>query len=241
MGAIEPFFCWTELDKTTWPEFRDRILEADQDPVAPQPRSYPGYPRWPLKRCRGRLWPPIDRALQRRRCLRKLGNSLPSLRTLSRLLQFSHGQTASGHRGPVPSAGSLQALELYFVVFEPGCLPGGLYHYDRPGHCLSQIASGDSRAAWLEWVPSLGQVSGGALLWVIVGDGARVVTKYGARGYRFLLLEAGHLMQNLYLLSAGLGLATVPLGGYLEREIARAFQLPGGDQVLYVGVCGPSS
>jgi SagB-type dehydrogenase family enzyme len=73
---------------------------------------------------------------------------------------------------------------------------------------------------------------------VLVGDGARTTAKYGERGYRFLLLEAGHLLQNLCLLSASVGLATVPLGGYLEEEVARAFVLPATDVVLYLGVCG---
>jgi nitroreductase len=76
------------------------------------------------------------------------------------------------------------------------------------------------------------------LLWVVVGDGARVEKKYGERGYRFLLLEAGHLLQNVCLLSASLGMTTVPLGGYLEPEVARALVLPESDVVLYTGVCG---
>jgi len=83
-------------------------------------------------------------------------------------------------------------------------------------------------------------VEGGALLWILVGDGARVAAKYGDRGGRFLLLEAGHLMQNLCLLSASLGLATVPMGGALEPEVARALSLPASDAVLYVALCGTS-
>ena len=45
-------------------------------------------------------------------------------------------------------------------------------------------------------------------------------------------------MQNLCLVSASLGWVTVPLGGYLERDVARALALPAGDLVLYAGVCG---
>jgi nitroreductase len=75
-------------------------------------------------------------------------------------------------------------------------------------------------------------------LWLVVGDGARAAGKYGARGLRFLLLEAGHLMQSLCLLSASLGLATVPLGGFFERPLARLLGLPAGDEVLYLGACG---
>ena len=73
---------------------------------------------------------------------------------------------------------------------------------------------------------------------LIIGDGARTRAKYGARGLRFLLLEGGHLMQNLCLIAADAGLATVPLGGFFEQPLARALQLPTTDEVLYTGVCG---
>jgi nitroreductase len=87
-------------------------------------------------------------------------------------------------------------------------------------------------------VPSLSLVSGGALLWFLVGDAGRVARKYGERADRFLLLEAGHSMQNLCLLSVSLGLVTLPLGGVLERKVAHALRLTAHDLVLYAGVCG---
>jgi SagB-type dehydrogenase family enzyme len=137
--------------------------------------------------------------------------------------------------GPVHSAGGLQALELYLVVLGEGWLPAGLYHFDRAGHHLSQLDTHASREEWAKRVPSLLHAQGGALLWVIVGGLER---KYGERSERFLLQESGHLMQNLCLASASVGLATVPLGGYFERDICRQFRLLATDSVLYVGLCG---
>jgi SagB-type dehydrogenase family enzyme len=163
---------------------------------------------------------------------------LPSARCLGRLLGLSHGITGAAWAGPTPSAGGLQALELYLIVVETDWLPAGYYHYDRAGHCLAQLATLASRADVERCFPSLYQFEGGALLWVLVGDGARVRAKYGDRGLRFLLLEAGHLMQNLCLVSAGLGLATVPLGGFFERDLARRLSLLDSDLVLYTGICG---
>lgn len=237
MEPGDAFFCWTELDPTTFPAWRDHIASFAPD-AAPEPRSYPGYPCWPLPRVRPRLWPPLDRALLRRRSAHALGTSLPPPRTLARLLRFSHGAAAGASRGPVPSAGNLQALELYAAVFAGGWLPAGVYHYDRRRHCLAQVVAGADRSEWADLMPSLRLVPGGALLWLLVGDGRRVAEKYAERGCRFLLLEAGHLMQNLCLLSAGLGLCTVPLGGFFERVVARRLALPSGDLVLYAGACG---
>jgi SagB-type dehydrogenase family enzyme len=150
---------------------------------------------------------------------------------------MAHGISGADARGPTPSAGALQALEVYLAVLSPGWLPTGLYHYDRAGHLLARLAE-TTREELAPIVPSLQLVEGGALLWILVGDGARVMTKYGERGLRFLLLEAGHLMQSLGLASASLGLVTVPLGGYFEADLARKLALLPSDEVLYLGLCG---
>jgi SagB-type dehydrogenase family enzyme len=231
----------SELDRTNFIEFREQIIAHDEQRLPIVARSYPGYPRVALPRVRPRWWPSLDRVLLARRCYRALSRKLPPARTLSRLLSLTHGCHQSDYRGPTPSAGGLQALELYCVVIAAGWLERGLYHYDRAGHHLSRLAEGAERENWREVAPSLGQVEGGSVIWVLIGDGERVQAKYGDRGERFLLLEAGHLMQNLCLVSASLGLATVPLGGYFEQEIARAFALPTGDRVLYLGLCGIAS
>jgi len=134
----------------------------------------------------------------------------------------------------------MQSLELYIVSFEQSWLPPGAYHFDRAGNYLSQIVPSASREEWLTRVPSLVPVNGGAFLFVLVGDYGRVEVKYGARGLRFLLIEAGHLAQNLCLLASSLDLGVLPLGGFFEREIARSLALPSSDEVLYLLICGKS-
>lgn len=234
------FFRRTELDRTSYPAWRDAIVAAEMSGTALPglPRSYPGYPRISLPRLRPRFWPPLDRVLAQRRCVYPLSSRLPSRPALSRLLLFAHGITGADGRGPVPSAGGLQALELYLASWASGWLPAGLYHFDRPAHALSRLAEGCERADLASIAPSLERLEGGALAWIIVGDGERASAKYGDRALRFLLLEAGHLMQNLCLVSASLGLATVPLGGFFEADFARRFHLLPTDEVLYVGACG---
>ena len=238
MNLDNPLSRRTQMDRTTFPEWRDQILSFESQVNSIQPRSYPGYPRWPLTRVAPRAWPSLDRVLARRRSANIFAAAMPSRRTLSRLLLFAHGVNASRARGPTPSAGGLQALELYLVVFKASWLPSGLFHYDRADHQLSQIASPTSRADWRASVPSLETLQGGAVLFVLVGDEAAVTAKYGDQAHRLLLLEAGHLAQNLCLLAISLGLCGVPLGGFYEREILRAFVLPDRDVVLGLVLCG---
>ena len=76
----------TELDATNFLEWRDRILSFESNPAATEPRTYPGYPRWPLLRVAARPWPPLDRSLMRRRSATTFSTGMPSKRVLSRLL-----------------------------------------------------------------------------------------------------------------------------------------------------------
>lgn len=228
-----------ELDRTSFAEFRDRILRTEQQGVVHQSRSHPGAPRVPLPRQSPRWLARLDAALLARRSRRHLSTTLPSRRVLARMLEYAHGVHASRDRGPVASAGGLQALELYVAPMTTApWLERAVHHYDRREHALARIADGRDRAGWLGSIPSMGQFEGGALLWLMVGDGRRVTAKYGERAFRFLAIEAGHLMQNLCLLSASLGWCTLPLGGFYEREILRGLRLPSTDLLLYVGACG---
>ncbi|MCP4443793.1 MAG: SagB/ThcOx family dehydrogenase [Myxococcales bacterium] len=184
----------------------------------------------------------LSSALRRRRCETELGCQQLKASLLSEMLSAAHGHTGEHGRGPTPSAGGLQSIELYLASLSDGWLAPGYYHYDRPGHCLSQISSGADRIAIeQDWLPSLLTVSGGSLLWIIVGDADRARKKYGDRAVNFLGLEAGHLMQRLCLLSTSVGAVTVPLGGFYEEQLAEELQLPRGDIPLYVGIAGHST
>lgn len=222
-----------ELDQTNYPEFLEKMLSFDLDPEPP--RAYPGYPRLELPKTRRAFLGQrvsLERALANRRRPERLPSELLDAKTLAYLLTTAHGVTAACGRGPTPSAGGLQALELYLISMQEGWLAPGGYHYGRASHSLTRHFEGAGRAAVeREWVPSLSTVSGGSLLFVLVGDVARVEAKYSFRALQFLFLEAGHLMQSLCLLAP-----IVPLGAFFERPLAKAFHLPSSDRVLYVGV-----
>lgn len=226
-----------ELDETTWPAWRDAL--AAHPGGATEPRTYPGYPRVALPKLeRRRFGMTLEKALTTRRSASALSTVPVDAATLGRILALSHGITGDHARGPTPSAGGLQALELYLAAWAPGWLATGWYHYDRAAHALSRIVDGATREQVAAMVPSLVALPGGALVWIVVGDRARVEARYTSRATRFLLLEAGHLMQSLCLASTACEVTTVPLGGCFERSLARVLQLPPGDRVLYVGVLG---
>ena len=226
-----------ELDETTFPAWRDAVAAHEAGDA--EPRSYPGYPRHALPAFKPRRFSmTLERALVTRRSAATLGVAPPDEATLGRILALAHGITADHARGPTPSAGGLQALELYAANWTDGWLPRGWYHYDRNAHALARIVDGATRDAVAAIIPALVPLGGGALAWIVAGDHERVRARYTSRADRFLLLEAGHLMQNLCLASTANELCTVPLGGFYERAIARTLQLPRTDRVLVVGTLG---
>jgi SagB-type dehydrogenase family enzyme len=140
-------------------------------------------------------------------------------------------------RRPVPSGGALYPLELYPAVIGVEGMKPGIYHYDPYARRLADLERSFERLRDALVDPSLAASSSVAI--VITGVFWRSRFKYGQRGYRFTLLEAGHVAQNLVLAAAGLELSALPLGGFYDREVERAIGVDGVDEsALYVVLVG---
>jgi len=58
--------------------------------------------------------------------------------------------------------------------------------------------------------------------------------KYNERGYRFVLLDAGHLGQNVCLMATAMNLGVLPIGGFLDDELNRLLDIDGvHESVVY--------
>jgi SagB-type dehydrogenase family enzyme len=147
---------------------------------------------------------------------------------------------ASGDRGkrPVPSGGGLYPLELYVVVADVNGIERGVYHFHP-------FRVGLNRLAPLNWkalrdalaAPDLLERT--AALLVVTATFARTRFKYGPRGYRFALLEAGHLGQNAVLAATGLGLPALPIGGFFDRQLDAIVGADGlGEATIYAVALG---
>jgi SagB-type dehydrogenase family enzyme len=73
---------------------------------------------------------------------------------------------------------------------------------------------------------------------IITAVFARTMWKYGQRGYRYILLDAGHLAQTIYLCADSLGLAAGAVGGFYDAELNEYLNLPEGEEALYLLTLG---
>jgi SagB-type dehydrogenase family enzyme len=127
----------------------------------------------------------------------------------------------------VPSAGGLYPLEVYACTQRIQGLVDGLYHYDVRGHELQPVRAG-------ALIPGVGACfleqyyfADANLMLVFAAVFDRTLKKYAARGYRYVLLEAGHAAQNLCLLAAERGLETLCLGGFSDARLNPLLGLDG--------------
>ena len=66
------------------------------------------------------------------------------------------------------------------------------------------------------------------LVVVVAGDSALAAQKFGAHAERWLAMETGFVVQNLYLEATALGLGTLMVGSYDDALTRVAIDLPGG-------------
>jgi SagB-type dehydrogenase family enzyme len=139
-------------------------------------------------------------------------------------------------RRTVPSAGGICPLTIYVVIGKVEGRAAGVYRYvpDRDGTTLELVKEGDVRASLTSACLDQGFVAAAPATIVVAGDSEKICETYGARGGRYLLLEAGHVGQNLYLACEGAGLATVAVGAFHDAEVSRVAGLPRSESPLYV-------
>jgi SagB-type dehydrogenase family enzyme len=62
----------------------------------------------------------------------------------------------------------------------------------------------------------------------------RIYFKYGERAYRFILLEAGHIAENLLLGAEYEGLGAVALGGFIDDDVNRTCRVSTDEMSIYL-------
>jgi SagB-type dehydrogenase family enzyme len=159
------------------------------------------------------------------------------LRDLATVLAASYAASPRGRdlRRPVPSAGALYPLEVYVVAPAVTGVEPGTYHYDPFRHRLARLGPfgfANLRESLVD--QSLADVT--AALLVVTGVFWRSRVKYGPRGYRFALLEAGHVVQNALLAATDLGLPVLPVGGFHDAATDRIVGADGLDEASLYAV-----
>ncbi|MHC4597163.1 MAG: DJ-1/PfpI family protein [Planctomycetota bacterium] len=154
----------------------------------------------------------FEEALARRRSVRQFVSQPLSSSQISQLAWAGQGITEP-QRGlrTAPSAGALYPIELYFAT------PEGVFVYQPQGHSVRQISDQDVRGA-LATTSTQGSVAGCDI--IVAGSVRKLTAQFRKDARKYMLLEAGHVAQNIQLQAVCLGLGSVTVGGCrLPREL----------------------
>jgi SagB-type dehydrogenase family enzyme len=180
-------------------------------------KTYPGSARTPLPRV-----PEVTRGLESliraRRSAHTFAEGPIPLENLAKVLEIGCGVTEHQDvpRRATPSGGALYPIEVYPLVLGVDGLQNGIYHYAALAHELEHVRPLPDAAPLKEFVPpDLFNARPPVILAISVVF-ARTQKKYLERGYRFALLEAGHIAQNFVLTATALGLHSLCMGGYWD-------------------------
>ncbi len=179
---------------------------------------------------RGKL--SLEEVLLSRRSCRSFTGDVLSMEEVSQLLWSGQGMTDRRGFRAVPSAGATYPLILYAI------LPEGVFRYEPENHSLILIKSGDIRRPLAR--ASLEQyfMTQAGVIILISADFRRTTGRYGKRGERYVVLEAGHCAQNIFLQAEALGLGSVAIGAYDDAEVARLVGLSDEEKPLLLVAVG---
>jgi SagB-type dehydrogenase family enzyme len=171
---------------------------------------------------------PFEEVIARRRSVRSFADRPLKASALGALCRLGNGIVGSeSWRRSAPSSGGLASVDLFPIVLEGCGFPAGIYRYCPAEHGLEVVRAGDFRAWLRERVLLQPELATVPLALSLVCDFRRLSERYGARGYRLGLMDAGHVSENLQLAAAALGLGSCAVGGYVDQEIDQALGLDG--------------
>lgn len=169
------------------------------------------------------------------------------LLTLSFLLWSTQG--VKGIRGnnyatlrTVPSAGARHPMETYLYIRKVDGLKSGLYHYLPLEHSIELLSEIDiNDAAFLDRVTHsvCGQkwVQKASVIFYYSLVLYRGEWRYGFNSHRVMMIDAGHVVENLYLSCSALGLGTCAIAALDTDTASGIFGLDGVEEEMFY--CAP--
>jgi SagB-type dehydrogenase family enzyme len=163
----------------------------------------------------------LGQALALRRSVGQFSGGPVQVDTLSAALNCAVRERQGGHAvsRPYPSAGALYPVETYLLSVNAAPLEGGIYHYRADRHDLTLLFRQDRLGDLVAQIhgQDFGQP---AAIFAFTAAIQRNSNKYGARGYRFALLEMGACAFGLDLALVASGLQTRWIGGFADGKMA---------------------
>jgi SagB-type dehydrogenase family enzyme len=183
-----------------------------------------------------------------RRSIRKFTSTTLELRELGYLLWATQGikEIFTLNEKPyascrnVPSAGARHPFETYLVVLNVKDLEPGIYKYsalESKLHFLYKVKDLPKRITEATLGQSFTGKCNAVFVWSCIPY--RAEWRYNISAYKGILLDAGHVCQNLYLACEEIDCGTCAIAAYDQKKMDELLQLDGTDEmVVYLSPVG---
>lgn len=174
--------------------------------------------------------------VESRESRRKYTDEALALVELSYLLWTTQGvksvnETQTFTKRLVPSAGARHPFETYLLVNRVEGIEPGLYRYLALEHKLLLVnAAEDINQKITEASLKQKQVQNSAVTFCWVADIARTYWRYDERSFRYIMLDAGHVCQNLYLAAETIHCGVCAIAAYDDDLMNKALGVDGVHQ-----------
>ncbi len=168
---------------------------------------------------------------------------------LSRIFSIGYSHTAKRFHGSgylyyrsAASAGALYPNEIYLGAYNVKDLNHGLYHYNIGSMALTPLRIGNFSRYTAEAIGQPNEKDIVATLFV-TAIFFRSAWKYRARSFRYVLLDAGHVLQNLIIALKAEGLSFTLHYDFMDKHLAHLIALDNKREVCLacINVHGKSS
>ncbi len=140
----------------------------------------------------------------------------------------------------VPSGGARQPYETYLLVNNVDELERGIYRYLPIEHKLILVTENLPDADELmnkAWSQNFIGKSAVVFVWVAIPY--KTEWRYSLISYKDILIEAGHICQNLYLACKGIGAGTCAIAAYDQKVMDELIQIDGENEMtVYLAPVG---
>jgi SagB-type dehydrogenase family enzyme len=186
----------------------------------------------------------IKEAINQRVSIRTYSKKPLTISELSYILWSTQGvKSITGKTATlrtVPSAGARHSFETYLLINNVENLLPGLYHYLAIEHKLQMINMEKDIAKKIT-LACLNQrfIINSAITMILTAVRYRMTWRYSERGYRYIHLDAGHVIQNLYLCAEAIDSGVCAIAAFDDDLLNKTIGVDGVEQfTVYLGVLG---
>lgn len=188
---------------------------------------------------------PLIDAIANRESRRVFTDEPLTLKELSFLLWATQGvrvvdENKVWMKRVVPSGGGRQPFETYLLVDRVDCIKRGIYRYLPIEHKLILVSENFPVAEELmdkAWFQNF--IGKAAVVFVWAAIPYKTEWRYSLVSYKDILIEAGHICQNLYLACESISAGTCAIAAYEQKVIDQLIHVDGENEMtVYMSPVG---